>query len=342
MFAPLCHHILQVKFHHTVIIDSLNQSYYRFVHPIVSHYIKHFLPIHSIIICFLYIPQIFNLCCCLPTPMTLASGGSPMFPRVVHQPASPSIWPAEQLRRRGPSTNPGVTMWCICECSWRDDVCRVCVCYRGGIVVMEVIWHRLCVNMKGDLFVLSWARVRRVRRGSISSELLMCGGRVRSILLLPLVSRCLGTIDVCIWRMFVFMYVVVTVCGLWEVCCVAAVVKDSVFFSLAVLKYGVCLCKGCDGCCVFCLYCDVWSCTCSCMGSMSVSSCRCCSLCASCGSSQCCVLHDLQFVDAGRGCKRRPHGRGMLQKRYHDCLIGSHKCLRLFTPSCCCECFYHL
>ena len=32
--------------------------------------------------------------CCLPTPMTLASGGSPMFPLVVHQPASPSIWPA--------------------------------------------------------------------------------------------------------------------------------------------------------------------------------------------------------------------------------------------------------
>ena len=30
-------------------------------------------------------------CCCLPTPMTLASGGSPMFPLVVHQPTSPSI-----------------------------------------------------------------------------------------------------------------------------------------------------------------------------------------------------------------------------------------------------------
>ena len=58
---------------------------------------------------------------------------------------------------------------------------------------------------KGDLFVLSWARVRRVRRGSISSELLVCGGGVRSILLLPLVARCLETIDVCIWRMFVFM-----------------------------------------------------------------------------------------------------------------------------------------
>ena len=34
---------------------------------------------------------------------------------------------------------------------------------------------------KGDLFVLSWARVRRMRRGSLSSELLMCGGGVRSI-----------------------------------------------------------------------------------------------------------------------------------------------------------------
>ena len=66
---------------------------------------------------------------------------------------------------------------------------------------------------KGDLFVLSWARVRRVRRGSISSELLMCGGGVRSILSLPLGARCLEAIAVCIWRMFVFMSVVVTVCG---------------------------------------------------------------------------------------------------------------------------------
>ena len=31
---------------------------------------------------------------------------------------------------------------------------------------------------------------------------------MRSILLLPLVARCLETIDVCIWRMFVFMSVV--------------------------------------------------------------------------------------------------------------------------------------
>ena len=36
---------------------------------------------------------------------------------------------------------------------------------------------------------------------------------MRSILLLPLVARCLETIDVSIWRMLVFMSVVVTVWG---------------------------------------------------------------------------------------------------------------------------------
>ena len=55
---------------------------------------------------------------------------------------------------------------------------------------------------KGDLVVLGWARVRRVRRGSISSELIMCGRSVRSMLLLPLVARCPETTDVCIWRLF--------------------------------------------------------------------------------------------------------------------------------------------
>ena len=57
---------------------------------------------------------------------------------------------------------------------------------------------------------------------------------MRSILLLPLVARCLETIDICMWRMFVFVCCsdCVGVCG--NVCCVAAVGKDSVF-SLEVL-----------------------------------------------------------------------------------------------------------
>ena len=65
-----------------------------------------------------------------------------------------------------------------------------------------------------------------------------------------------------------------------------------------------------------------------------------CVLCAYCGSSQCCLLHHLQFVNAGRGCNRRPYRRGILQSRFHNCFIGSHECLLLFTPSCCSECFY--
>ena len=66
---------------------------------------------------------------------------------------------------------------------------------------------------KGDLFVLIWVRVRRVRRRSTSSEPIMGGGGMRSILLLPFVTRLLEKINECIWRMFVFMSVVVTVWG---------------------------------------------------------------------------------------------------------------------------------
>ena len=95
-------------------------------------------------------------------------------------------------------------------------MCRVCECYRGGHSGDGCdLASTLCKYdlRKCDLFVLIWARVRRVRRGSISSELLRCGGGVHIILLLPLVARCLETIDVCIWRMFGFMFVVVIVWG---------------------------------------------------------------------------------------------------------------------------------
>ena len=30
------------------------------------------------------------------------------------------------------------------------------------------------------------------------------------------------------------------------------------------------------------------------------------------------------FLNAGRGCKRRPYGRDILQSRSQDCLVGSH------------------
>ena len=88
---------------------------------------------------------------------------------------------------------------------------------------------------------------------------------------MPTDNRCMYMAHVCF---YVCCSDCVGVCG--NVCCVAAVVKNSGFLSLGVLKYVVCLCRGCDGCCVFCLYCETWSCRCSCMESVSVSLCRCC------------------------------------------------------------------
>ena len=81
------------------------------------------------------------------------------------------------------------------------------------------------------------------------------------------------------------------------------------------------------------------------MGSMSVSSCRCC-MCVSCvhpvavlNAAFCMTCSLLMLVEDVRG--------DHMEETYsragsHDCCIGRHECLLLFTPSCCCECFYHL
>ena len=171
-----------------------------------------------------------------------------------------------------------------------DNMVHVCVLMlqRGHSGDGCVLTSTLCKYdlRKEDLFVLSWARVRRVRWRSISSELLMCGGDVRSSLLLPLVARCLETIDVGIWHMFIFMAVVVTV-GMFVV---LRPLLKMVFFSLGVLMHVVCLCSRCDGCCVFSLYCEAWSCRCSCMGVFRHADVAC-----LCGSSQCCNLHEFAF-----------------------------------------------
>ena len=71
-------------------------------------------------------------------------------------------------------------------------------------------------------------------------------------------------------------------------------------------------------------------------GSVSVSSCRC--MFVSCVHSvavlnaafyMTCSL--LILLEDARGDHM---GRGILQSRSHDCLIGSYECLLLFTPSC--------
>ena len=138
-----------------------------------------------------------------PLPWPLLVGGSPMIALVVHQPAYPSITSAGSAHKSVVRMWVQLKRWCV-SCVW--------MLQSGDGCVLASTSCKYDLR-KGDLFVLSWARMRRVMRGSISSELLMCGGGVRSILLLPLVVRCIETIDICIWRMFVLMSVVVTVWG---------------------------------------------------------------------------------------------------------------------------------
>ena len=117
-----------------------------------------------------------------PLPWPLLMGGY----------RSSRLWSTSKLLRLS-GQQWGVTMWCVCRCSWRWCVSCVCVLQRGNSGDGCVLTSTLCTYdlRKGDLFVLSWAGVWRVRCGSISSELIMCGGGVHSILLLPLVARCL-------------------------------------------------------------------------------------------------------------------------------------------------------
>ena len=62
-------------------------------------------------------------CSCLPTPLTLTSGG-PIFPPVVHQLDFPSIWPAVQSLRRG-SVHKSRDDNVVCMCAV-EEMCRVC------------------------------------------------------------------------------------------------------------------------------------------------------------------------------------------------------------------------
>ena len=149
-------------------------------------------------------------CCCLLAPLTFVSGGGGSDDPTCGPPASLSLHLASSSITSGSankSSGDNVEhMWVQLKrwsCVW--------VLQRGhcgdGLCLASTLCNLYDLR-KGDFFVLSWTRVRQVR-GSISSELPMCGGGVHSILLFTLVARCLETIDVCIWR----MSVVVTVWG---------------------------------------------------------------------------------------------------------------------------------
>ena len=97
-------------------------------------------------------------CCCLPTPMTLASGGSPIIPACgppvsfyVHL-ASSAVTPSGSVHKsRG--DNVGAV---------EEMMCFMCVLQRGHSGDRSDLATTLCKYdlRKGDLFVLSWARVQ--------------------------------------------------------------------------------------------------------------------------------------------------------------------------------------
>ena len=70
--------------------------------------------------------------------MTFASGGSDL--PACDPPASLSIHLASSAVHKYRSDNV-LRMWVKLK-----TLC-VCECYKGGIVVMDVIWRRLCVSM---------------------------------------------------------------------------------------------------------------------------------------------------------------------------------------------------
>ena len=97
---------------------------------------------------------------CLPTPLTHVCGGSPTIPLLVHQPAYLSIWPAAPSLQR---VYPQIQR---CQCGAYvgavEEIVCVWVLQRGHSGDGYDLASTLCKYdlRKGDLFDLSWARVR--------------------------------------------------------------------------------------------------------------------------------------------------------------------------------------
>ena len=129
---------------------------------------------------------------CLSTPLTLVCGGGESAHPAFGQPASISLHLASSSitlvgsvhKSRGDSV---VRLWVQLK-RWRVScVWMLQRGHSGDGCDLAKTWCKYELR-KGDLFVLSLARVRRVRRESLSSKLLMCNGGVRSIFLLPLLQ----------------------------------------------------------------------------------------------------------------------------------------------------------
>ena len=97
--------------------------------------------------------------------MTLTSGGGVYLPLVGHHPAFPSIWPAFPSLRWDLSTNPGLKCSAYVDAAEEMMWLFVGVRQRGHSGNGYDLASTLCRYdlRKGNLFVLCWARMRRVR-----------------------------------------------------------------------------------------------------------------------------------------------------------------------------------
>ena len=91
---------------------------------------------------------------------------------VVHQPASPSIWPAVPSLRQALSKNAGLRTWW--DVSAVEEMMRVvCVSitkgHSGDRFGIDFVYDLI----KGDVVVLGWERVGRLSQETISSQLLL-------------------------------------------------------------------------------------------------------------------------------------------------------------------------
>ena len=111
-------------------------------------------------------PTRFSVCCCLPTPMTLASGGvrcsrfwstsQRIYPSGHQLHHSSGVCPQIQMRQCGAYVGAVEEIVCV-MCVGVAEGHSGAVCY----LVSTLCKYDL---RKGYLYVLSWGRVRRVRR----------------------------------------------------------------------------------------------------------------------------------------------------------------------------------
>ena len=113
---------------------------------------------------------------------------------------------------------------------------------------------------------------------------------------------------------------------MWEYLLYSGCCCRYIFFSIGVLKYVLCLSRGCDGCCVFCLNCEAWSCRFLCMGSVIVSSCICCTFmyCVACVA----VLRDaFSMTCSSLMLIKNARGDHMEEAYFKACLMNVSFCL---------------